>query len=978
MAIISDTTKIDKAFKFVSGKGYTTTQKGVDNEDAASGFIIGTSSIFSQDAGIPPTAPGTSTSILTYYGAGTPARFRMIYDVSSPQNKAWYASTDGSSLNQMRATRVPNWVPPTFGNYTIRIFLTVGVSTTTTALQEIFFSDATSPLFDYKTGILTFESDPLAAYASILGGPPDGIQISGYVYTGPLLSQIFDGNGNFTGGLSDFGTSTSLAAFVNPNKSLEISSPFATPTTWISETTPYGTSSIAFLAAGQFPNGEGIVAGTGSGSSVIAYSWGHGTWRKPTFVPGSMTTPTGVWCSTDDITAYICDVGGHIFQSVDSGRDWTNLGTQAFITRAIWGSSQADIFVVGNGGNIIHSTNGTSFSAQTNADAHDLYSIWGSSSVDIFAVGTSGTIRHSIGAGTWTGQTSGTANNLFVVFGFSSTEIYAGGASGTLLTSPGGGTWSSFNSGLPSTFTVTGLYGVSSGTTKKLYASGFDTSSNNYKVYVSSGTNSWSVEATYTGPETQSFIIAGGISGIFGGLDVGRVAVLHKNPVEIVHGHTRFDGYLSVRGSVDAKNADLTTLNLTPTAPTTSFGYPAITVNPATAVNYTALSAVSTDSGEGFRFWRESSSIYTLDVGSQVTNANDGVTPFAAGGRIRLGGFTTSPSTTARGEIETVSSVGLKIAAYQGHMTIANQFGTVGSTAGDVNITTQSGTIRLTTAGNETPYPAGQILISPATSAYVLTTSNTTSTKFEVQSPGGNYNIMYGNGSFSNNGGISTTSSVSAGTSVSGASGSFTGSMTAGSVVVTGGNISTSTNMVVQAGSVNLTLFQNAGFNLQTAAGTNSYVLWPNGSSTLSTFRTQGYLGNYNIMDSNGVFQNSSYIQAGSFFYIAGSTSNGYYGWNGGNEVGAFTPTGRGQYAVAGGEYYIPSGSYGEAAVNFRSRFTSTPSSYTLSSNYGGYGIQSAASGTYGVNRGTVWGCHLWFQSGGTGMNLFAQLVYAF
>lgn len=788
MAIISDATKIDKSFKFVNGKGYTTTNKGVDNEDAPSGFIIGTSSIFSQDAGIPTTAPGASTAILTFYGAASPARFKMVYDLSSPLNKAWYASTDGSSLANMRSSRIPNWVPPTFGNYTIRLFLTVGSSTSAAPLTEIFFSDSTAPLFDYKTGILTFESDPLAAYASLPGGPPDGIQISGYVYTGPLLSQVFDGNGNFTGGLSDVGTSASLAAFINPNKSLEISSPFALPTTWISEATPYG-NGIAWTAAGQFSDGQCVIAGT---SGAIAYSWGHGIWREATSIP-TLGTSTSMWCGPDDLTAYVCDSAGRIVKSTDSGRNWTSLVTLGFTIHAIWGSSLTDIFVVGNVGNIVHSTNGTTFSAQTNADTHNLFGVWGSSSSDIFAVGTSGTILHSIGTGTWTTQTSGTSNDLSSVFGFSSTEVYAGGATGTLLKSTSG-TWASFNTGIPSTFTTTGLYGVSSGSTKKLYATGFDTSSNNYKVYVSSGTNSWTLEATYTGPESQNFNIAGGTSGIFGGLDTGRVAMLHKNPIEIIHGHSRLDGYVNVHGSLNAKNADLITLNIAPPPPTGTLGTPAITISPLTAVNYTVLSSFTSDSGEGFRFWRESSSVYTLDVGSKVTTSNDGSTPFAAGGRIRLGGFTTSPSTTARGEIETVSSVGLKIAAYQGDLTIANLFGVSGTTKGDINLTTQNGAIRLTAVGTENPYPAGQVEIVPATSAYVVLSTNTTSTAFRTQSPSGNYNVMDGTGSFSNNGSITSGTTISSGTSITaGTSVTSTTLMTAGTTLKAAGGITTGT-----------------------------------------------------------------------------------------------------------------------------------------------------------------------------------------
>lgn len=699
MGIITDTTKIDRAFKFTLGKGYTTTQKGVDNEDAPSGFIIGTSSIFSQDAGIPTTAPGASTSILNFYGAGTPARFKMVYDVSSPLNRAWYASTDGSSLTQMRATRVPNWVPPTFGNYTIRIFLTVGSSTSGSTLTEIFFSDATSPVFDYKTGILTFESDPLAAYASLAGGPPDGIQISGYVYTGPLLSQIFDANGNFTGGLSDFGTSTALASFVNPGKGFEVSSPFAISTAWNTETTPYGTSNISWIAASQHAgDGQGIVVGTSTGSGIIAYSFGHGVWRAATTIPGGISGLQAVWAGPSQVS-FATDASNNVIKSTDAARNWVSLTPLAFSGNAIWGSSLADIFIVGPAGNIVHSTNGTTFSAQTNTDGYNLNAIWGSSSADIFAVGASGTIRHATGTGTWSGQTSGTTNNLFAVFGFSSTEIYAGGASGTLLKSTGGGTWASFNSGIPSTFSVNGIYGISSGGTKKLYVSGTDSVANNYAIYVSSGTNSWTLETSYSGSVTQVFSICGGITGLIGGLDSGRVAILHKNPVAIIHGHGKIDGYWNVGGIIIAKDAQFQTASFI-TSPST----PSITVNAQSTADYSLLSASSNDTGEGFRIWRESSSVYTLDVGSKVSTNADGVTPFAAGGRIRLGGFTTSPSTTARGEIETVTSSALAVKAYQGALNLTSTTANVVLTPGSGQIINANGNTQVSGVLNITGF----------------------------------------------------------------------------------------------------------------------------------------------------------------------------------------------------------------------------------------------------------------------------------
>lgn len=819
---ISDTTKIDKAFKFVSGKGYTTTQKGVDNEDAPSGFLVGTSSIFAQDAGIPSTAPGASTSILTYYDDGTViGRYALTKDISSPTNRAWYASSDGSSLTQMRATRQGNWVPPTFGNYTIRIFLTKTSSTTAAYLQEIFFSDATSPMFDYKSGILTFESDPLAAYASVAGGPPDGIQISGYRYTGPLLSQIFDGNGNYTGGLSDFSTSTSIAKFLASSKIFDISSPHATGSTWVEETTPYNSTDV-WSAIAQFSNGIIVAGGSDSGSlnPKITYSYGNGEWEQATLPNINGTGLIVSLCALPDGYVYAVNAT-HVIRSADYGRTWStvtgSLGTNSFI----WGSDVTDLFMVGQGGLIHHSSNGTTFSAQTNADINDLYAVWGSSSTDIYAVGADGTIRHSTGTGTWSGQTSGTANWLFGVFGLSATKVYTCGDGGTVLFSTGNGTWSNFNSGIPSSLTCYDVWGHSDGGVTKLYVAGHNSSTNDIEIYSSDGTNNWVLDDSFT---LNNYVkIAGGLSGVFASCGQNTILALHKNPVLAVHGHSAVDGYLSAAG-LFAINLGATTIDVSSTAsftasPTTS----ALSVSGSGASNFTILTQSSSDRGEGIRLWRESQSIYTLDLGSKVTNNNDGTTPVAVGGRIRLGGFTTSPSTTARAEIETVSSLGLLVAAYQGDLTIQDSYGLAGSRLGNVNITASNGKVNLTANGSNSPTGAGQIVLTPGTEAYVMVQSNTTATSFRVQSPGGNFNIMYGNGSFANNGGITTTSLNAGSGSIS-----TTGSMSANSLNITS-SISTSS---LSASSVSTTSLSVSGTTTASVISASGVIVSTNSIRT--------------------------------------------------------------------------------------------------------------------------------------------------
>ena len=71
---------------------------------------------------------------------------------------------------------------------------------------------------------------------------------------------------------------------------------------------------------------------------------------------------------------------------------------------AVSGSGPNDVFAVGVGGTILHSTgrNGPSldlFAPQSSGTTEALNGVWGSSSTNVFAVGANGTILHSTNDG---------------------------------------------------------------------------------------------------------------------------------------------------------------------------------------------------------------------------------------------------------------------------------------------------------------------------------------------------------------------------------------------------------------------------------------------------------------------------------------------------------------------------------------------------------------------------------------------------
>lgn len=177
----------------------------------------------------------------------------------------------------------------------------------------------------------------------------------------------------------------------------------------------------------------------------------------PQPVPGIGFTLTDVWGSSGtDVWATAAPIDTILHYS---GTSWSLVavpGTHGS-TQGVWGNHSWDVFVVGNGGAIVH-FDGTNWTPQTSGTQTDLLAVWAARDSNVFAVGRKGTILHWNGS-FWTPQTSGTTNDLNGVWGLSPSEVFAVGNGGTILRY-NGTSWSPMTSG--TTTVLNGVWGSSS------------------------------------------------------------------------------------------------------------------------------------------------------------------------------------------------------------------------------------------------------------------------------------------------------------------------------------------------------------------------------------------------------------------------------------------------------------------------------------------------------------------------------------
>jgi hypothetical protein len=231
------------------------------------------------------------------------------------------------------------------------------------------------------------------------------------------------------------------------------------------------TSPILVLGVSGASNTSAFAVGT-LGQEASMMHWDGGMWSERGVIAGG--SAMAVWMDAAGTDAYIVgssSTAGFVYRSRDGGATWQST-TVADVPPllAVWGSSANDVYAVGQGSLILHSTDrGVSWTSASNLNISiALRGVWGSSADDIYTVGGTGgssAVLHSTNRGaSWTVTPAGTFGggfNLNDISGTSASDVYVVGPGGRIYHSTGADIWTAENS--PTTQELLGVWGIPGG-----------------------------------------------------------------------------------------------------------------------------------------------------------------------------------------------------------------------------------------------------------------------------------------------------------------------------------------------------------------------------------------------------------------------------------------------------------------------------------------------------------------------------------
>lgn len=210
--------------------------------------------------------------------------------------------------------------------------------------------------------------------------------------------------------------------------------------TWMNNQTIPGGIGVQWQGLWGSSNSDVYTCGS---QAYILHSTGNGSWEKQTGGGNTLPTLLGLWGSSAT-NIYAVGLSGTIWHSAGGGT-WDTTGQKSGTTANLLGlygkSDGSVIYAVGGDGAtsvILRSTGDGNWAPQTITPATSVYlrSVWMTADAnEVFVVGDGGTILHSVGGGAFTVQPTKptTTANLQHIWGSGLKDIYAVGASGTIL-----------------------------------------------------------------------------------------------------------------------------------------------------------------------------------------------------------------------------------------------------------------------------------------------------------------------------------------------------------------------------------------------------------------------------------------------------------------------------------------------------------------------------------------------------------------
>lgn len=178
MANWTDQTKIDKLFKALMNKARTSPGKQFYEENIPTTFDLHASEIYAET--IPTEVPDVDTAVVKVYGPAN--RVILTRDRTVDAGTAWVALepwSDSWSSGAGDITKIKkNFISPKYGtDYVVKVF-----KGDDTRISEL---DNVSWIFDYKAGVLVFETSPEQSGNSVT----ESIQIEVCQYIGKTVDM---------------------------------------------------------------------------------------------------------------------------------------------------------------------------------------------------------------------------------------------------------------------------------------------------------------------------------------------------------------------------------------------------------------------------------------------------------------------------------------------------------------------------------------------------------------------------------------------------------------------------------------------------------------------------------------------------------------------------------------------------------------------------------------------------------------------